>query len=186
MYKPPEILDKALQWEGKYLRSFALRFINSKGKPILWEMIERVKCNGIACVVPITQDKKVVIIKQFRPAVGKFVIEFPSGLNDKDEPLINVAKRELLEETGYKTDTLIEIAAGPVSSGLSSEVLTIFLAKDVYHNGSQELDDAEEIEVITVPMDRFNEELKGLISDDTYVDLKLFGLFEYAMRYLSS
>ncbi|MBF0472597.1 MAG: NUDIX hydrolase [Nitrospirae bacterium] len=183
MYKAPIILEKKFLWHGKYLRSYALTFINSRGNTVLWEAVERVGCNGIACVIPITIDKKVIIIKQFRPAVGKFVIEFPSGLNDKNEPLIDVAKRELFEETGYKADTLNEIAVGPISAGASSEVLTIFLAKDVYLNGCQTLDDAEEIEVFTVSMNRFNEEVKILESDDTYVDLKLYGLFEHAMRY---
>jgi 8-oxo-dGTP pyrophosphatase MutT (NUDIX family) len=183
MYKAPKIEDKKILWEGKYLRSFALTLNNSKGVTVSWEAIERVGCKGIACVIPITVDKRVVMIKQFRPPVGKFVIEFPAGLNDKDEPLIEVAKRELFEETGYKADTLTEIAVGPISAGLSGEVLTIYLAKDVYLNGGQVLDDAEEIEVFTVSMDRFNEDVKGLERDDTYVDLKIYGLFDYAMRY---
>jgi len=183
MYKAPKIIEKKFLWNGKYLRSFALTFKNSKGNDVLWEAIERVGCNGIACVIPITVDRKVIIIKQFRPPIGKFVIEFPSGLNDKNEPLIDVAMRELFEETGYKAETINQIAVGPVSAGLSTEVLTIFLAKDVYLNGSQTLDEAEEIEVFSVSMDRFNEEVKMLENEDTYVDLKLYGLFEYAMRY---
>ena len=76
-----------------------------------------------------TDDKEVLLIRQFRPPVNGYVIEFPAGLNDKGDTLEEAAKRELLEETGYSAREMIFLTEGPMSSGASGEILTVFLAK---------------------------------------------------------
>ena len=51
--------------------------------------------------MPLTDDAEFLLIRQFRPPVNNYVIEFPAGLNDKGDTLKEAAERELLEETGY-------------------------------------------------------------------------------------
>jgi len=181
-YLKPEIIETKTLWEGRFLRSVLITYRNARGDVIPWEAFQRIGVRGIVAVVPFTAGGEVLLIKQFRPPLGRYVVEFPAGLNDRDEPLEDVARRELLEETGYRVDTLRAIAEGPLSSGASTEILTVYLAKDVVYTGGQRLDDVEEIEVIRLPLEGFHKHLKGLRDDETYVDLKIPGLFELALR----
>ncbi len=178
----PEILKRDILWEGRFLRSLLITYRNSRGETVTWEAYQRKGTEGIVAVVPFTEGDEVVLIKQFRPPVGRYVVEFPAGLNDRDEPLEEVARRELLEETGYSADRLFPILTGPLSSGASTELLTVFLAIDAVDTGSQRLDDVEEIEVIRIPVGEFYDRIMDLIDEETYLDLKIPGLFELAKR----
>ncbi len=178
----PEIIDEKVLWKGRFLKSILITFKNSVGELIHWEAMKRLNCKGIVAIVPFTKDGEIILIKQFRPPVKKFVIEFPAGLNDNNESLKEVAKRELLEETGYKAETVKEIARGPLSAGASTEILTVYVANDVVYAGKQKLDTAEEIEVIKISKDGFYKHLYSLEDDNTYVDLKTCGLYEMAIR----
>ena len=82
--------------EGKYLR-----LIRQGG----WEFFQRANCTGIVVIIAMTDDKKVILTKQFRPPVNRYCIEFPAGLvNDRvhktKESMTTAAKRELLESEG--------------------------------------------------------------------------------------
>ncbi len=180
----PEIINTEVIWEGRFLKSILITYKNGRGEEIPWEAVKRVNCTGIVAIVPFTKDGYVILNRQFRPPVERYVIEFPAGLNDRDESLESVARRELLEETGYYAETLNEIAKGPLSAGASTEVLNVFMAKDVVLNSSQKLDRAEDIEVIRLPVEGFYERLYELQNEDTYIDLKVYGLFELAKKHL--
>ncbi|MEE9523321.1 MAG: hypothetical protein V3V59_01055, partial [Thermodesulfovibrionales bacterium] len=78
--------------------------------------------------------------------------------------------------------SLKPVCEGPLSSGASTEVLTVFLAIDIVYKGEQRLDSAEEIEVLKLPYEGFNDALMSLAGRDTYIDLKVPGLFELAKK----
>ena len=61
-------------------------------------------------IVPITDEGKLVMVRQYRYAAMKYILEFPGGLVNRGESPIEVAKRELEEETGYTSDTFIKVA----------------------------------------------------------------------------
>ncbi len=135
-------------YEGKYLR--LLREDN-------WEFVKRRNCTGIVVIVAMTHDHKVLFVEQFRRPVEASVIEFPAGLvNDQETPqketLEEAARRELLEETGYEAQELMPLVEGPVSSGLSSEVITFFQALDIVKKHEGGGDDTESIVVHEVPL----------------------------------
>jgi len=185
MGKSIKVIEKKTISEGKFLRFVLNRYIDSSGMVREWESFERVNCKGIVAVVPVTDNKEVLLIKQFRPPLKRYVIEFPAGLNDRGETLQDAARRELLEETGYSAREIIYLGEGPVSSGASGEVLTVFLAKGPEFKGIVNRDETEDIEVVKVPMDELYQKLSDLQSEGTLVDLKIFGLLELAKRYLS-
>lgn len=183
------ILKKEVVWQGKYLRIVLLSYEDSHGNIRQWEAVERVNCNGVVIVIPITKNREFVFIRQFRPVLGGYVIEFPAGLNDRRESLIEVAKRELIEETGLFSDEIIFLAEGPVSSGLSTEVLTVFIAKNV-KEAPEELrkyylpDESENIEVLKILADEVFDKLNELRKQGNYLDLKIFGFLELAKKFI--
>ncbi|WP_420266234.1 NUDIX hydrolase [Candidatus Magnetominusculus dajiuhuensis] len=182
---PVKIIGKSTNWSGRFLQAVQFEVENSEGERFQWEAFQRCNCSGIAAIVPITKDGTVIVVRQFRPPVGKYVIEFPAGLNDKGQSLIEAARRELLEETGCRAGRMFPIATGPLSSGASTEVLTVYAALDVVFSAEQALDPHEDIEIIELPLDNFYEHLYALQDENTYIDLKLYGLLELAKRHLS-
>jgi len=179
-----KIIEKKTVWEGRFLRLALTTYIDSYGTIREWESFERVNCKGIVAVVPVTDNKEVLLTRQFRPPVNGYVIEFPAGLNDRGDTLEEAAKRELLEETGYTAREMIFLTEGPMSSGASGEILTAFLAKGLEFKGIGERDETEDIEVLKVPINELDYKLSVLQSEGNLVDLKIFGLIELAKRYL--
>jgi 8-oxo-dGTP pyrophosphatase MutT (NUDIX family) len=180
-----EVIDKKTAWEGTFLRSLILTYRDKSGSLRNWEAVERVNCNSIVAVVPVTKVREFLLIRQFRPVVNNFVVEFPAGLNDKDENLIDAARRELIEETGYISDEFIFLCEGPVSSGISTEILSVFLAKDVLPASEDfkkqyPADESENIEIIKTSISEIYRTLEKLRYNGDFIDLKVYGLIETA------
>ncbi|MFZ6016929.1 MAG: NUDIX hydrolase [Nitrospirota bacterium] len=180
-----KIIGRKAVWEGSFLRCILTTYIDSSGVIREWESFERVNCKGIVAIVPVTDDKEVLLIRQFRPAVNGYVIEFPAGLNDRGDTLEKAARRELLEETGYSAKEIVFLTEGPMSSGASGEILTVFLAKGLEFKGIGKMDEAEDIEVLKIPIDKLADKLSALRSEGNYVDLKIYGLIELAKKSLT-
>ena len=115
---------------------------------------EVVKKSSAACVIAITRNKNIVLVKQFRYAIGKHLIEIPAGKMESFEkhPLL-CAKRELLEETGFKAPNWINL--GPIlpCPGFCNEKLFLFLAKNSFKAQSPKPDPDEFLQTITMPLD---------------------------------
>jgi 8-oxo-dGTP pyrophosphatase MutT (NUDIX family) len=179
------IINKRTVWEGSFLRALNIVYTDSSGSLRSWEAVERVNCCGIVSIVPVTAEGEVLFVRQFRPVMDGFVVEFPAGLNDRNESLQEAARRELVEETGYDAEEFIFLAEGPVSSGLSTEVLTVFLAKNITPatDRLRQLyppDESEDIEVLRMPFPAINERLAAFRESGDFIDLKIYGLAELA------
>jgi len=179
------IKEKKTVWKGKFLRSVLITYVDASGQLREWEAFERVHCQGIVAIVPVTDNNEVLLVRQYRPPVQRYVIEFPAGLNDRGDILRSAAQRELLEETGYTAKEMIFLAEGPLSSGASNEIITAFLAKGIVFRGIGERDETEDIEVLKIPVPEFYHKLQALNEKGNYVDLKVFGLLELAKKHLS-
>ncbi len=180
-----KILERRTAWEGKFLKCIITTYVDSLGIVREWESVERVNCKGIVGIVPVTDDKEVLLIRQFRPPVKEYVIEFPAGLSEKEDNLEEAARRELLEETGYAAKDMIFLSEGPLSSGASGEVLTAFLATGLEFQGLGKQDETEDIEVLKIPIHELDQKLSALKSEGDLIDLKIYGLLELAKRYLT-
>lgn len=179
-----EIVEKRTVWEGKFLRCLNVTYRNPEGIVRQWEAVERVNCDGIVAIVPITDSREAVLIRQFRPPLNNYVIEFPAGLNDRGETYEAAAARELREETGYEAAEILFLAEGPLSSGSSAEVLTVFLAKGLNFVGIGRRDETEDIEVLKVPVDELYDRLADFSERGDLIDLKIYGFTELAKRRL--
>ncbi len=159
------------QAHGKYLR-----LLREGG----WEYVERVGVIGIVAMIPVTDDGKIVLIEQFRAPVGKRVVEIPAGLvgdQPGSETPALAAKRELLEETGYKARRMKKVTEGPPSAGLSTEVVTFYLATGLTKVEDGGGDASEDIEIHEVLLDDVDAWLKRR-AKGRYIDPKVYtGLY---------
>jgi ADP-ribose pyrophosphatase len=101
-----------------------------------WEYASRANATGVVAIFAMTAKREVLLIEQFRPPLGKMVMELPAGLAGdeplkENEPLLSAAKRELVEETGYDASKWFSLGDGPSSAGLTDEMITFFLALDL-------------------------------------------------------
>jgi 8-oxo-dGTP pyrophosphatase MutT (NUDIX family) len=105
----------------------------------------------VAMILPITKEKKVVFIQQFKPGIGDILVQLPAGRIEKNHHSIaETARHELEEETGIKIapDQLHFIAKVHAFSTKASEVVHLFLAGHCELNSQQHLDTYEDIEVL--------------------------------------
>jgi ADP-ribose pyrophosphatase len=87
---------------------------------------------GAVAIVPVGADRKVTLVRQFRPAIGRVVFEIPAGTRDVEgEAPELTARRELAEEAGLEAGTLRRLAALNNSPGYSDQLTIIFLATDL-------------------------------------------------------
>lgn len=86
---------------------------------------------GAVAIVAIDDDDKVVLVRQWRHAVGRALWELPAGTRDADETPARTAERELAEETGLRASKITPLATAPLTPGYSTEVMHFFLAVDL-------------------------------------------------------
>ncbi len=126
---------------------------------------EIVEHDGGSVAVPITDDNKVILVKQFRKAMEKDVIELPAGKIESDEEPLETVVRELKEETGYTANNIKLICEFNPSVGYTKETLYIFLATGL-SAGDMSLDDDEALEIMEVDFNLAIEMiLEGKITD---------------------
>ena len=109
--------------------------------------------NGGVCVLPLTDDEEVILVKQYRYAHRKCTLEIPAGkleVGEKDD-IRSAALRELKEETGAECDELIYLGEMLPSPALLSEVIYMYFAKGL-HFGDKDLDDDEFLECERIPL----------------------------------
>ena len=120
---------------------------------------------GAAAMVPMLNQKEVILIKQYRHAIRKFIWEIPAGTLDPLESPINCAKRELIEETGYASNQWHQLGTITPLPGCSNERIHIFLALDL-KPAEQHLNEDEMLKVHQVNLEEALQMiLKGEIND---------------------
>jgi 8-oxo-dGTP pyrophosphatase MutT (NUDIX family) len=179
-----EIIGKKIVWRGKFMSAVEITYRDARGVLRTWEALERLGIGGIVVMVAVTPSGNVILEKQFRPPVGREVLELPAGLVEPDESMEVAAKRELIEETGWSAGKLEFLAEGPISTGASTEALRAYLCTDLDYVGKNGGDDNEIIEVIEVPIQHAQDYLRAAQTKGTLIDLKVFGLVELAKKAL--
>jgi len=104
-------------------------------------------------VFALTNDQQVVLIKQYRHGARQTILELPGGSVDENESPLEAAKRELMEETGYTSDTFIEVGCASPNPAIYTNKIYSFLAVDAKQTRKQSAYDTANVEVSLIPLD---------------------------------
>lgn len=165
--------------EGRFTR-----YVNNGG----WEYVERKNASGIVAIVAVTDDDNWILVEQYRKPVAGRVIELPAGLagdlaGKEEEPLVTAARRELLEETGYQAHDFEFLTEGPISSGITDEILTFYLATDMKKVADGGGEDSEDILVHEVPLSKAERWLEEVRKNGRMVDPKVYAGLYFLLKH---
>lgn len=140
MMEPEELISSETRFAGTllHLRVDTVRLPD--GRLRRREVVEH---PGAVAVLPVLPSGEIVLVRQYRHAVGRTLLEVPAGTREPDEPPEACARRELLEETGYEAGALRELARFYVSPGWASEELIVYLATDLVARQARPADDEQ-------------------------------------------
>lgn len=144
---------------------------------VVWDFI---KHKGAAAVVPVTEDGKILMVRQYRNALERYTLEIPAGaLDEEGEPGFKCAARELEEETGYKSEELEWLITLRTTVAFCNEKIEVYVAKNLIPS-KQHLDEDEFIDLKAYSLDELKEKIfTGEIEDAKTVA----SLMAYAVKY---
>lgn len=102
-------------------------------------------------VIALTHDDQVVLVEQWRHAVGKLTVEFPAGASDAGEEPLAAIRRELLEETGYASNRWLLLGSADANPSRQNNRIFSYLAVDARKVADQKLDPGELVRVCLQP-----------------------------------
>ena len=120
---------------------------------------------GSAVMMAVDAKKRILLVRQYRLPAERYLWELPAGRLDPGETPLKAARRELVEETGYRARRWTKLASFWVSPGYVQERMTIFLAEDLTEGTATPMDD-EQIETVWFSAKEVGEMIgKGLVQD---------------------
>ncbi len=159
-------IDRKLKYEGAIVDVYEDLMESPTGKHAHWDYVAHRK--GAAAVVPMTDDGKILMVRQYRGALNRVTLEIPAGGRDSTtEPYEVCARRELEEETGFCAGKLEPLITVATTVAFCNEVIPVFLATNLTPT-KQHLDEDEFVEVEEHSL----EELKELIFNQEIQDSK--------------
>lgn len=177
-HKVPPVIrkDRQLKYTGTILKIYEDTVI-ANGHEAHWDFIHH---DGAACVVPVTDDGKILMVRQYRNALDRETLEVPAGkLDDPQEPKIACAYRELEEETGFRCEKLEYLMSLNTTIAFCDEAIDVFVARNLIPS-RQHLDEDEIIYVEPWALD----DLMELIYTGKMTDAKtVASIMAYAVKY---
>jgi ADP-ribose pyrophosphatase len=173
--KRPKRIKRELVHKGSVVDFYTDTMLLPDGRTEPFDFISH---KGAAAVIPVLDDGRILMVRQYRNALDSYTIELPAGgLNSVDEPTRDCAFRELEEETGYyaKKEDVTFLLTMFTTVAFCREKIDIYVARNLTKTG-QHLDDDEYIDVYAYTL----EELTQMILDGKIVDGKtISGLMTY-------
>ena len=151
--RPAQVLTSKVSYDGPLFRVVTDKIREPNGKEASRDVIRH---NGSVVILALDRsrskkDPLVLVERQFRHAAGQFLYEVPAGTMDPGEDRLEAAKRELLEETGYRAGKWTKLVRYFASPGFLGEWMQIFLAEDLTP-GEAHPEEDESLELQLVPL----------------------------------
>ncbi len=179
MEQRPERIGRKLIHNGAIVDIYQDRMVLPDGSE---ENFDFIKHKGAAAVIPVMDDGRIIMVRQYRNAIDEYTLEIPAGgLDGADEPTKVAAHRELEEETGYfaKMEDVEFLLTLYTTVAFCNEKIDIYVARNLTKT-AQHLDDDEFIDVKFYTI----EELTELVLTGKIVDAKtIAGLMTYRAKY---
>ncbi len=175
--KKAVLVSSKLSYKGKVFSVFTDTVIEPTGVTNVRDVIRH---NGSVVILAVDESKnpkdpEIILERQYRHAAGQFLYELPAGRVEPNEAPLGAAKREMIEETGFRAKRWMLLTKYFASPGFLGEWMQIYLARDIREGTSQPEAD-EQIEVFRVPLS----EAMALIAANKIHDGKtLIGLMLY-------
>ena len=170
-------LNRELMYHGTIVDFYKDTIEVPNGNVVEWDFIGH---KGAAAVLPVREDGKLLMVRQYRNALDRYTLEIPAGgLNGVDEPTRDAAGRELEEETGYRSDDLEWLITIRTTVAFCNEKIDIYVAKNLIKS-HQHLDEDEFINVEAYSV----EELSWMILEGKIEDSKtISAIMSYKDKY---
>ena len=129
---------------------------------------EHIRHPGAVAIVPLFDDGSVLLERQFRYPHRRVFIEVPAGKLEANEPHLDTAKRELVEETGYSAQDWTRLGVIHTAIAYTNEAIDLFVARKLKKEAGTRLDAGEFVETLVVPF----EEAIAMVRDGRITDAK--------------
>ncbi|HWW24026.1 MAG TPA: NUDIX hydrolase [Edaphobacter sp.] len=172
-----KLISSKLSYKGKVFSVFTDKVLEPSGHTNVRDVIRH---NGSVVVLAVDESKNpkdpdIIFERQYRHAAGQFLIELPAGRVEPGESTLAAAKREMIEETGYRAKRWTLLTKYFASPGFLGEWMQIYLARDIREGVSQPESD-ENIEVFRMPL---SEALAHVTANKIHDGKTLIGLMLY-------
>lgn len=149
------------------------------GNIVKWDLIMH---KGAAAVVPVDNEGRLIMVRQYRNALDRYTLEIPAGgLNTADEPTMDAAARELTEETGYTAEKIEPLISIYTTVAFCNEKIDIYVATGLTP-GKQNLDEDEYVDVKAYTLEELIQKiLSGEIQDSKTVS----AILAYKEKYIN-
>ena len=176
--KKAKLVSSKLSYKGKVFSVFSDTVIEPGGHKNVRDVIRH---NGSVVIIAVddsknARDPEIVFERQYRHAAGQLLIELPAGTRDPGEAPLAAAKRELIEETGYRAKKWTMLVKYFASPGFLGEWMQIYVAQDI-RPGESALEEDENLEVFRM---RLSEAMKLVAAGKIHDGKTLIGLSLYA------
>jgi len=175
------VVSSRTLYRGKILDLRLDEVLISSGRRVRKEIVVH---PGASAILPIIEPRKILMVRQYRHPVGEVLLEIPAGTLKPGEDPMACAARELEEETGYRAGKLAHLITVYPTPGYSSEILHIYLARDL-RRGVQAPEMDENISIVEMSINQVLDGIRdGKIRDSKTIVATLYYLFFIEARHV--
>jgi ADP-ribose pyrophosphatase len=171
------ILDHQEVYSGKIIKLHVDTIQQVSGRKTIREVVLH---PGGVTAVPVLDDGRLLLIRQFRYPIGKYILELPAGKLDSGQSPAETVAREVEEETGHRAGSLTHECQFYTSPGISDELIHLFVARDLTPR-SQRLEEGEHITVEDYTLEECLQKIRsGEITDGKTI----LGILWYQQKFV--